>query len=181
MNHPSDAELTENLRNGVPGAYDALFLKYYKMLCANAYMYIKDTDAARDIVQQFFIEFWEKKQYLVLDGDIKAYLYRAVKNRCLNQLRGHDRQEKIKAELTADYALSGQQMEAEIKEVLYTMLDDALHALPVQRRQALSLVYVQDKKYQDAASEMSISINSLKTHLKLGLKNLRDKIKFRND
>ncbi len=180
MNHPSDAQLIENLRKGVPGAYDALFLKYYKMLCASAYLYLKDRESARDIVQQFFIEFWEKKQYLILEGDIKGYLYRAVKNRCLNLLRGNDRDERLKAQLTADHALSCHPAETDITEVLYKLLDDALETLPVQRRQALALVYVQDKKYQDAAHEMSISINSLKTHLKLGLRNLRDKIKFRN-
>jgi len=39
------------------------------------------------------------------------------------------------------------------------------------------LVHYQNKKYKEAAYEMGISINSLKTHLKLAIKTMRDGIK----
>jgi RNA polymerase sigma-70 factor (ECF subfamily) len=48
-----------------------------------------------------------------------------------------------------------------------------LKELPVQRLEAFNLVYIENKKYQQAAGEMGISINSIKTHLKLAVKTLR--------
>ena len=48
-----------------------------------------------------------------------------------------------------------------------------LSELPLQRLEAFNLVYIENKKYQQAADEMGISINSIKTHLKLAVKTLR--------
>ena len=48
--------------------------------------------------------------------------------------------------------------------------------LPVQRSTAFSLVYLENKKYKEAADEMGISINSVKTHLKLAVKVLQQKL-----
>jgi len=50
-----------------------------------------------------------------------------------------------------------------------------LETLPPQRLQAFYLVYVDKKRYKDAADEMGITINSIKTHLKLAIKDLRRK------
>jgi DNA-directed RNA polymerase specialized sigma24 family protein len=49
--------------------------------------------------------------------------------------------------------------------------------LSMQRMQAFTLVHYENKKYKDAALEMGISINSLKTHLKLAIKTLKAGLK----
>jgi RNA polymerase sigma-70 factor (ECF subfamily) len=49
----------------------------------------------------------------------------------------------------------------------------ALNELPAQRFKAFNLVHMEDKKYHEAAKEMGISVNSLKSHLKLAVKFLR--------
>ncbi|WP_257667805.1 RNA polymerase sigma factor [Parapedobacter tibetensis] len=177
MNHSSDAQLLEKLTQGNLEAYDALFLKYYKMLCVNAYFYLKDTEEAKELVQQFFVELFEKRGYLRLEGDVKGYLYRAVKNRCLNWFRKAANDRKRSAQLLWETESTAHEEDREVVENLFNLLGEALNDLTVQRREALTLVYVQHKKYQEAANEMGISVNSLKTHLKLGLKNLRERLK----
>ena len=52
----------------------------------------------------------------------------------------------------------------------------ALNELPAQRQKAFKLVYMENKKYQDAANEMRLSVNSIKTHLKLAVKMLQEKL-----
>jgi DNA-directed RNA polymerase specialized sigma24 family protein len=37
-------------------------------------------------------------------------------------------------------------------------------------------VFIEEKKYQEAADAMGVSLNTLKTHLKIGIKNLREKL-----
>lgn len=177
MNRLSDAELLLQLKRGNAEAYDALFLKYYKMLCVNAYFYVEEEEEAKELVQQFFVEFWEKRTYLHLEGDIKGYLYQAVKNKCLNRLRKWENEQKLAERLQTETCRIAEEEDREVIENIYEMLDKALHELPMQRREALTMVYMQDKRYRDAAQTMGISINSLKTHLKLGLKNLRERLK----
>lgn len=51
-----------------------------------------------------------------------------------------------------------------------------LSELPTKRFRAFQLVHLEDKKYSEAAHEMGISINSLKSHLKLAVKFLKMRI-----
>jgi len=177
MNHLPDTVLLTQLKRGEVKAFDALFLKYYKMLCIHAYFYLKQEDEAKEMVQQLFVDFWEKKGYAHLSGDIKGYLYQSIKNKCLNQLRKQSNAQKVIIQLQRETVLEGQGEYRGDAERVYRLLDKALQDLPVQRREALTMVYLQDKRYQEAAHIMQISVNSLKTHLKLGLKNLRDRFK----
>lgn len=172
MNLHSDEQLLQQLKAGQSKVYDIIFLKYYKLLCVNAYFYLHDEQEAKDLVQAFFVEIWEKKIYMRLNGDIKGYLYRSVQNRCLNYIKKKETIEK-KQEVYSLTENTYPEVDEDI-EVTYNKLDNAIGELPNQRKEALKLVYLQNKKYQEAAEIMGISINSLKTHLKIGLKNLRE-------
>lgn len=177
----SDKHLLDRLRNGDRNAYDEIFVKYYHMLCINALFYLKDEEEAKDLVQHFFLDFWEKKLYLGLNGEIKGYLYRSIQNSCFNYIRDKGVQqrriEKIQAEQDDDNLVEFKM----VRETLYIAVERAMYDLPTRRRDALNMVYLQSMRYQEAADLMGISINSLKTHLKMGLKNLRDKMKRRNN
>ena len=175
-----DKELLQQLKNGDYKAYDLIFLKYYKLLCINSYFFLKDEQEAKDLVQNFFIEMWDKKLYMSLEGDIKGYLYRSVKNRSLNCLRTAENAAKKQVAYELVYQTDLYTEDITRPELAYNSLKEALKELPDKRREALQMVYFENKKYIDAADEMGISINSLKTHLKIGLKNLRDKIKLNN-
>ena len=52
-----------------------------------------------------------------------------------------------------------------------------LGELSTQRLEVFSLVYLEDKKYKEAAEEMGITVNSVKTHLRLALKTLQQKFR----
>lgn len=174
MSHSSDVQLLNKLRQGHVEAYDALFIKYYEMLCVNAYFYLKDSEEAKELVQEFFVDLFEKRGYTRLQGDIKGYLYQSVRNRCLNRLRKVENDQKRFEQLKLDHAGAYEHEDMEGTENRYVLLHDAFAKLSVQRKEALTLIYVRDKRYQEAADEMGISVNSLKTHLKLGLKKLRN-------
>ncbi|MBX6381042.1 MAG: sigma-70 family RNA polymerase sigma factor [Thermoflavifilum aggregans] len=60
---------------------------------------------------------------------------------------------------------------------LATNIKSILNEFPPQQQKVFSLIYMENKRYQEAADEMGISINSVKTHLKLALKIFRVKLK----
>jgi RNA polymerase sigma-70 factor (ECF subfamily) len=172
MNHNPDTELVERLKAGDVSAYDAFFLKYYKLLCLNAYWFLHNEQEAKDIVQTFFLDIWDKKLYLSFNGDIKGYLHTAVRNRCLNYIK------KQKVYLEKQETFSHMQEHAftintDTSPDYYKQLSTSLNDMGGQKSVAIQMVYLQGKKYQEAADEMGISINSFKTHLKNGLKVLR--------
>lgn len=64
-----------------------IFHKYAKNLCLYARNYLPVEADAEDIVQDVFVRCWEKKQLILADEKaVKAYLFNAVKNACLDKL-----------------------------------------------------------------------------------------------
>lgn len=176
MHQYPDNELIQRLQEGDVTAYDALFLKYYKLLCINAYWFLRDEEEAQDLVQAFFIDIWEKKLYLQLSGDVKGYLHMAIKNRCLNLLKKQQTLAVKQEAYSQAQDISGEAPE-EAGPDYYNQLRSTLNDMAGQKKMAVQMIYIQGKRYKEAADEMGISVNSFKTHLKRGLKILRQIMK----
>ena len=78
-------------RNDLYGQFRLLFREYYDPLSKYAYSLVTDHDAAEDIVQEMFVRIWEKHQDIIQSPQVRAYLYRAVRNTCFNHLGAQKR------------------------------------------------------------------------------------------
>lgn len=171
----SDQILLNDLKNGEKTAYEEVFKKYYKPLALKAYLMLDDEMEAEDLVQNLFVSMWQKSQYLFINTSLKSYLFRAVHNQCLMTLRSR------KVEQRRLDAYTETVTEADDPGHIYDpdnerAINLALNELPLQRQKAFKLVYLEDKKYKEAAVEMGVSVNSIKTHLKLAIKMLQEKL-----
>ena len=54
-------------------------------------------------------------------------------------------------------------------------IKEELEQMPRQTRKIISLIFIQNMKYQEVADEMNISINTVKTLLRNGIKHLRNR------
>jgi RNA polymerase sigma-70 factor (ECF subfamily) len=175
MAFQQDTALISRLKEGDLSAFDELYLKYYALLCASAFFFLKNEQEAKDLVQNLFLDIWDRQLYLHFHEDVKGYLFLAVKHRCINHLKKLQVQDKTKRGYMAlldDAGIMSGALEEEGSDH-YHQLEAALEEMPEQKKRAIQMVYIHGKRYQDAADAMRISINSLKTHLKTGLKLLR--------
>lgn len=168
--------LLQNFKAGCKTAFERVFKLYYKSLHLQAFLLLKDEDEAEDQVQQLFLDMWHNQMYRKVQQSIKAYLHAALRNRCLNHLNKTNIQSRLRSEYagyehreqTCENSFEGEG-EPTSRPSPLTVLEE----LPMQRCKAFSLVHLEDKKYQEAAQEMGISVNSLKTHVKLAVRFLR--------
>lgn len=170
-----DQILLDQFKSGDYTAYELIFKKYYKVLSTKAYFMLEDEMEAEDLVQNLFISIWQKGLFLSINISVKAYLLRSVHNQCLMNLRNKKTSKRRLNEYTAAQSWIGEDRETEqqnYEEKLELIFDQ----LPAQRRKAFKLVYLEDKKYKEAAEEMGLSVNSIKTHLKLAVKALQKKL-----
>lgn len=170
-----DQILLNRLKDGDPLAYEAIFKKYYKVLSAKAYFMLEDEMEAEDLVQSLFVSIWQKTILHHINTSLNAYLMRAVHNQCIMSLR----KRKVSERRLNEYGLSCTELiqEEEPEADNYEEnLNLAFNELPLQRQKAFKLVYIEDKKYKEAAQEMGLSVNSIKTHLKLAVKALQKKL-----
>lgn len=145
-----------------------LFTKYYPTLCQVSYSIVKNMDAAKDIVQDFFIKYWEKYKDLQQPASFEAYAYVSVKNRSFNYIESQEvkqrHTEQVKNSLYGEE--KGINTETDHQENYRIQLIKAIDQLPAQRRKVFMLSAVDRMKYIDIAQQMNISINTVKTQIR---------------
>ena len=150
-----------------------IFGKYAKSLCLYAQNYLSSQADAEDVVQDVFMRCWEKKQ-LILSNEkvVKAYLFNAVKNASLDKL------EKKGARYAPLDVLKQEIMDEEtilFDEEVINEIKHEVEQMPRQTQKIISLIFIQNMKYQEVANEMDISVNTVKTLLRNGIKHLRNR------
>jgi RNA polymerase sigma-70 factor, ECF subfamily len=164
------------LANKDEAAFERVFKAYYKNLHAYSCTILKNEAEAEEAVQQVFLKLWERSEHLHISGSIAAYLYRAVHNQCLNQVK----HQKIKAnhQLYVAYNrnqstnASGKMMTKELENRFLS----ALNELPEQCRTVFQLSRFEDKKYREIADKLEISIKTVENQMGKALKFLRLKL-----
>ena len=156
-NSEKDKYILELFQTSPKEAFRLLFDAYHMKLCIYAVQLTDSFEMAEDIVQDFFIYFWEKKYYLKINQNLRYYLYLSVRNAAINALQKNN-------------MLSMEEQEQEERNKL---LLEKLQKLPHQELQVVRAVIMENKKYKEAAEELHISVNTLKTHLTRALKQLR--------
>ncbi|HTE26532.1 RNA polymerase sigma factor [Flavitalea sp.] len=172
LNHDQN-ELLAQFRSGDRAAFEQVFRLYLKPLRLNAFLILRNEQESEDLVQQLFLDIWNQQLYRNIQKSLKAYLHTAIKHRCLNYLKNVSRQTKNLHEYAGQLEINTTETDELPSPQLLTVLD----GLPVQQLKAFHLIHMDNKRYQEAAEEMGISINSLKSHLKLAVKFVRIKLK----
>ena len=78
---------THQPRGGETAAFRELFDRYYAPLCRFAAYWLRDRTSAEEIVLDTFTHIWQHAAELHILTSVRAYLFRAVRNRALNRLR----------------------------------------------------------------------------------------------
>jgi RNA polymerase sigma-70 factor (family 1) len=155
--------------------FEQLFNEHYSWLAYCAAKITKDLDIARDLVQDFFVYYWNHRANITITGSFKSYATRAVMNIAIaytkkDKIRAHHYAQFFREEWgkDADNESTGPEQEAQIDRILH-----AINKLPCQRKEALMLHYFENLKYTEIADKMGITKNTVKTHLRLAYKILR--------
>lgn len=152
--------------------FEALFKTHYSHLCATAYYVVDNEDTAKDIVQDFFLYCWKKRDELSI-LHFNSYATRAVRNAALNYIKRAGKivfDSEAIIEASADQWADDQYQPEENKEAA---LWAAISRLPEQRQRIFLMSNRDELKYKDIASQLGISVNTVKTQIKLAYQFLR--------
>lgn len=139
-------------------------------------MYTKDRQAAEDIVQQVFVVLWQTKQDLVENENPKFYLYRSVKNRCLNYIR--DTRKMVKDELdnfNPPDTSPGIEENLNVKE-LQNRINALVDELPPACRRVFLMSRREQLSHKEIAELLDISTKTVENQITKALKHIRSKI-----
>lgn len=173
-----EQQVITSLREGQETAFEMLFKTYYEPLCNYAYSFLNDREEAEEVVQSAFITVWDKRQSLEIQTSVKSYLYRMVRNGCLNVIKhvkvkaAHVRHEMAGGEPSYEGASQGV-ISSELEQKIY----EAMKALPEQCRLVFQLSRFEELKYQEIADQLDISVKTVENQMGKALKIMRTQLK----
>jgi len=156
---------------------EELFRQHFSGLCSFAIGYVKDHEAAKEIVQDAFVNLWEKRDSIDLKKPVKTYLSTTVRNRCLNYLRDH---KKFSNDLLALEDLPQEahyhQPDKLVESDIRIQIDQAIAELPQKCREVFLLSRFKHLKYQQIADELQISVKTVETQMSKALLHMRKRL-----
>lgn len=174
-------QLSSLIKSDPNKALEIMYSEYYSMLCNKVNVILKDRVATEDIVQEVFYEVWKKKDILVVQTSMSAYLSRACRNRTLNYIRDN----KVKWEdesllenqldtgFTSEEYLNAEDLNIEIQNIISEM--------PEKCGIVFSLSRYEDMSYADISAELKISVKTVESQISKALRILRKKIYKKSD
>ena len=72
-------ELIQNLKSGDKRALTTLYNEYWKPLYLSSYNLLRDKEICEEIIQDVFIDIWNRRRELEIKLSIKSYLYSCVR------------------------------------------------------------------------------------------------------
>ncbi len=158
--------------------FERLFKEEFTGLVIFAIQYVKDYEAAREIVQEAFINMWSRREQIDQSKAVKSYLITSVKNRSLNHLRDNNKFDSNLLVSEDLYPLPAyQQSDHLVEKELKEQITLAIKELPEKCREVFLLNRDEHMKYQEIADQLQISVKTVETQMSKALQHMRKKLR----
>ncbi len=173
-----EKDLIVRIKDGDKTAFELLFHFYYPGLVIYASQFTADRCEAEDIVQDFFVRFWQKLQQILPDDSLKNYFFSSIKNSSLNFLKHKKIEAKHLKELTY---LSNNHFaynpDLYFATELQEKIKSSIEKLPDKCREIFIKSRIHGLKNEEIATELNLSKRTVETHISNALKVLRVELK----
>jgi len=178
-------DIFNRVENGDIQAYEMLFKEYYTFLCSYAYGLTREKHIAEEIVEDFFVDLWKNRQRINITTSVRSYFISSIHNRCLNYLQREksrfissgDIPKLIEKEGTVGNVLVATEVPLLLANDLENALAKAIEKLPPNCKEVFMLSRYKDLSYEEISEKLDISVNTVKTQIKIALGKLRELLK----
>lgn len=169
----NETVLLKEIEIGNKQAFEYLFKNYYPRLRGYAIRFVENEEAARDIIQECFLKFWEKREFLSTVA-ITSLLFTMVRNGCLNYLKhvaivekhqieylsamdGEERLYYVDFTLDTDHKLLYDELKEQINLVI--------NQLPDRCREVFIMSRFLGLKNREIADRLQVSTTAVERHI----------------
>lgn len=153
-----------------------LMLQYTESLIRLAYYYVKDLQAAEDIVQEVFIKFYHMQNSYEERGELKAYLTKMTVNKSKDYLKSWAYR-KIQLQNKFFSTVGKRNADELVRKDEQAIIGEAILELPLKQREVLIYFYFNEMTITEVAHILSIPESTVKTRLRRGKELLRNQLK----
>lgn len=153
-----------------------LFDSHFDELYLYALRFVREENLASDIVQEAYIGLWEKRKGIREDRSYRSYLYTAVRNRSLNELRSSWLQIQKGEESDAWMAAVAEPFQGDKMELkdLEDILDRALSVLPSRCYTIFVMSRFGGYSRAEIAAGLGVSVKTVENQITIALRKIRE-------
>jgi RNA polymerase sigma factor (sigma-70 family) len=178
--------LARRARGGDQAAFASLVERHHSAVVNFAYRLLGDYDDAADAAQQGFVQLFLALPGLDLTRPFVPWLFRTVRNRCIDAIRqrrtvsltpdelGDDDAPSLTAQLAATDPLPDELAE---RADLQQLLSAAIRRLPDRYREVVALRYTTDLSFGEIGEALGIPENTARIHFHRAKALLRDALR----
>ena len=172
----TDDEILHRLKEGDKRALTILYDSYWKPLFASSYLLLKDRELCEEMIQDIFIEIWNRRLELQIKVSIKNYLYACVRYKVFTEFR-RDKPERVELYddingrfqySTPETRMIHEELEQHVTLVVESLPDKCQIVFKLSRNEQLS--------HKQIAEQLGISTKTVENHITNALKILRDSL-----
>ncbi|MGK6353008.1 RNA polymerase sigma factor [Parapedobacter sp. DT-150] len=159
-------------------AFEAIYRRYWERLFNQAYNHLRDENDTKELIQDLFAEFWQRRHTLDIHTSLSGYLQSALKFKVFNYMKATVVREKYATTVKQHKFVSHSPVEEAINYAeLQVALHTALQMLPTQPRRVYELRQGDGLSYAEIANALHISISTVEKHMMKALKHIRRRLK----
>ncbi len=169
-------EIVQLFNKRLESAFEVVFNLYYPRLVYFAKEYVPYDDA-RDLVQDAFVNIWNKKNEFFSEAQLQSYLYTEVKNSCLMYLRHEKVKRKYKEQFISNHERTFNQKALEQLDTsvfsfheIESIIERTLNELPARCREIIQMSRFEGKKNQEIADELQITVKAVEAQITKAIK-----------
>lgn len=161
-------------------ALSLLYDRYSRIIYAIAYRILNSAEESEEIVLDVFTQVWRiAKNYNSQKARVDTWLFMLTRSRALDRLRSYARLDKAVA-ISEDAIMMQPHTDSPEEDVLIrerrSYVEACLSEIPDDQRLVLELAYFGGLSHSEISAKTGISLGTVKTRIRLGLKKLRELI-----
>ena len=156
--------------------FKEVFKKYYNPLCNFAANIVDDSRLAQDIVQDVFTKIWDKRNQIEISSNEKSYLFQAVKNQALEEIRKNKNRRDNDLKKYPEMKEGSNRELEEQKYMLKEQLFVSMRQLPPKCQQIFRLSKLDGLTYAEIAEKLDISVKTVENQMGKAFRILREKL-----
>lgn len=169
--------LIHSLKSGSHTAFDEIYRLYAKRLYAYSLQFTKSPEESEEIVQDVFLKLWINREKIRQEETLRSLLFIMAKHYLINAYRT-----KIKEPAYEEYVHYKDALpagDASFQMEYHDFLDQVyktINTLPTTQKRVILLSKFKQYTNKEIAAKLSLSEQTVKNQLSIGLKALREKL-----
>lgn len=172
--YSNDQLLVQRLNASDTSALSDIYNAYWQPLFLSSYNLLKSKELSEDIIQDVFLDLWNKRESLIINISLKAYLYACTRYKVYEYFRKN--KNKLRVDLLDDLnkrLTESTPLTKLMHKELVQHIENVVATLPEKCRLVYTLSREQKLSHKEIAEQLNISPKTVENHITKALKTLK--------